>query len=100
MIMRNIIAAAALSLATTLSAAAQDVIITKDQEVLVREYVKQKPVASISLLGVDLTLGAPVPDTVEFYETTVPDVRYRYTVINDKTYLVDPDTRKIVAVLD
>lgn len=51
----------------------------------------------------DVRVGAVLPDAeVTYYE--VPDdydVRqYRYTVINDRTVLVDPDTRRVVQIID
>jgi hypothetical protein len=80
------------------SALAQDVIVVQpEQETIVREYVKKQPLASVNLLGVELKLGSPVPDTVELRE--VPNVKYRVAVINDQTVLVDPDTHQIVEVL-
>lgn len=79
-------------------AAAQDVIIQPEQDTVIREYVKKKPVASLSLPGVELNIGTALPETVELYE--VPDVQYRYVVIEGRTVLVDPGTRKIVKVYD
>ncbi|MEO5756580.1 MAG: DUF1236 domain-containing protein [Mesorhizobium sp.] len=80
------------------AAIAEDVIVVQpEQETVVREYVKKQPLASVNLLGVELKLGSPVPDTVELRE--VPNVKYRVAVINDQTVLVDPETHQIVAVL-
>ncbi|RUV73533.1 MAG: DUF1236 domain-containing protein [Mesorhizobium sp.] len=80
------------------AAAAQDVIIQPEQDTVIREYVKKKPVASLSLPGVELNIGTPLPETVELYE--VPDVQYRYVVVDGRTVLVDPGTRKIVKIYD
>ncbi|TIR13956.1 MAG: DUF1236 domain-containing protein [Mesorhizobium sp.] len=91
-------AAAVLLLVGVSAAAAQDVIIQPEQDTVIREYVKKKPMASVSLLGVELNIGTALPDTVELYE--VPDVQYRYVVIEGRTVLVDPGTRKIVKVYD
>ena len=73
------------------------VVLQPQQETVVREYIKKEPLASVNLLGVELKLGSSVPDTVELRE--VPDVKYRVAVINDRTVLVDPETRQIVEVL-
>lgn len=73
------------------------VVVQPEQETVVRQYIKKQPLASVNLLGVELKLGSPVPDTVELRE--VPDVKYRVAVINDQTVLVDPETRQIVQVL-
>ncbi|PBC20215.1 DUF1236 domain-containing protein [Mesorhizobium sp. WSM4307] len=92
-------AAAALVLFAGVGAvAAEDVVITPEQDTVVREYVKKQPLASVKLPGVELNVGTPVPDTVELHE--VPKVKYRYVVIDNRTVLVDPSTRKIVKVYD
>ncbi|TIP79244.1 MAG: DUF1236 domain-containing protein, partial [Mesorhizobium sp.] len=38
------------------------------------------------------------PETVELHE--VPDVEYRYVVVDNRTVLVDPGTRRIVKIID
>jgi len=80
------------------AAFAEDVIIAPEQETVIREYVKKEPVASIKLPGIQLNIGSTVPDTVELRE--VPDVQYRYVVVDGQTVLVDPSTRKIVKVIN
>lgn len=79
------------------AAAAEDVIIIQPEEdTVIQEYVKKEPLASIKLPGVELNVGTALPDTVELRE--VPNVKYRYVVIDNRTVLVDPGTRKIVKV--
>lgn len=85
--------------AAAVVANAQDVIVTPEQDTVIHEYVKKKPLASVSVPGIELNIGSSVPDTVELHEfSDVPDVRYRYVVIDDRTVLVDPGTRKIIKV--
>ncbi|AZO39182.1 DUF1236 domain-containing protein [Mesorhizobium sp. M2A.F.Ca.ET.037.01.1.1] len=92
-------AAAGLLLLTGIgAAAAQDVIIQPEQETVIREYVHKQPLASVKVPGVELNIGSTVPDTVELHE--VPNVQYRYVVVDNRTVIVDPGTRKIVQVLD
>ncbi|MER8409127.1 MULTISPECIES: DUF1236 domain-containing protein [unclassified Mesorhizobium] len=91
-------AAGFLLLAGVGAAAAQDVIIEPQQETIVREYVKKQPLASVQLPGVELNVGSTLPDTVELHE--VPDVKYRYVVVDNRTVLVDPGTRRIVKVIE
>ena len=80
-------------------ALAQDVIITPEQDTVVREYIKKKPLASISVPGVELNIGSTLPETVEVHTfEDVPDVKYQYVVVDNKTVLVEPGTRKIVKV--
>jgi hypothetical protein len=89
-------AAAFLLLAGIGAAAAEDVVIQPEQDTVIREYVKKQPLASVKLPGVELNVGSTLPDTVELHE--VPNVKYRYVVVDNRTVLVDPSTRKIVKV--
>ncbi|MBW8908205.1 MAG: DUF1236 domain-containing protein [Mesorhizobium sp.] len=73
-------------------------IVKPEEQTIIREYVHKNPLASIKLPGVELNLGSRLPDTVELRE--VPNVKYRYTVIDGRTVLVDPETHEIVQVLD
>jgi hypothetical protein len=91
-------AAALLLLAGIGAAAAEDIIIQPEQDTVIREYVKKQPLASVKLPGVELNVGTALPDTVELHE--VPNVKYRYVVIDNRTVLVDPGSRKIVKVYD
>jgi predicted fused transcriptional regulator/phosphomethylpyrimidine kinase len=91
-------AAGFLLLAGVGAAAAQDVVIEPEQETVIKEYVKKQPLASVKIPGVELNVGSAIPDTVELHE--VPDVKYRYVVVDNRTVLVDPSTRKIIKVYD
>ena len=91
-------AAGFLLLAGIGAAAAQDVVIEPEQETVIREYVEKQPLASVKLPGVELNIGSTLPDTVELYE--VPDVEYRYVVVDNQTVIVDPGTRKIVKIIE
>ena len=71
-----------------------------EQETVIREYVRKQPLASVKLPGVELNVGSTLPDTVELHTIDAPDVTYRYVVVDDRTVLVDPGTRKIVRVLN
>ena len=90
-------AAAFLLLAGVGVAAAEDIIIQPEQETVIREYVKKQPLASLKVPGVELNIGTALPDTVELHE--VPNVKYRYTVIDNRTVIVDPDTHKVVKII-
>lgn len=82
-------------------AVAQDtVVIQPQQETVIREYVKKEPLASINLPGVELNIGSTLPDTVELHRIDSPDVNYSYTVIDGRTVVVEPETHRIVKVLD
>ncbi|RWM38875.1 DUF1236 domain-containing protein [Mesorhizobium sp.] len=90
-------AAAVLLLAGIGAAAADTVVLQPEQETVIKEYVKKQPLASVKLPGVELNVGTAVPDTVELHE--VPNVKYRYTVIDNRTVVVDPDTRKVIKII-
>jgi hypothetical protein len=101
--MRLHVASAIAGLVLAMSAGfaiAQTVVIQPEQETVIREYVKKKPIASIDLPGVELNIGSTLPDTVELHALDVPDVKYRYVVVDGRTVLVEPDTRKVVHVID
>ena len=90
-------AAGLLLLAGVGAAAAQDVVIQPEQETVIREYVHKQPLASVEVPGVQLSIGSVLPDTVELHE--VPNVQYRYVVVDNQTVVVDPGTRKIVKII-
>ncbi|WP_202295196.1 DUF1236 domain-containing protein [Mesorhizobium sp. 131-2-1] len=90
-------AAGFLLLAGIGAAAADTVVIQPEQETVIKEYVKKQPLASVKLPGVELNIGTALPDTVELHE--VPNVKYRYTVIDNRTVVVDPETRKVIKII-
>ena len=81
-------------------AAAQAVIIEPEQEVVIKEYVQKKPLASIDLPGVELNIGSTIPEEVELHAVEVPNVQYEYVVVDNRTVLVEPGTRRIIQVYD
>lgn len=91
-------AAGLLLLAGIGAAAAEDVVIAPEQETVIKEYVHKQPLASVKLPGVQLSIGSTLPDTVELHE--VPNVKYRYVVVDNRTVIVDPGTRKIIKVIE
>jgi len=67
-----------------------------------RTYVQERHVSPYKWEG-DVVVGGTLPSSgVEYYEVP-PEYKvqkYRYTVINGRTVLVDPGTHKIVEVID
>jgi hypothetical protein len=95
------VAATGLALLAGVSfASAQAVIIEPEQEVVIKEYVQKKPLASIDLPGVELNIGSTVPEEVELHAVEVPDVQYQYVVVDNRTVLVEPGTRRIVRIIE
>lgn len=97
---RTTLVALALGAAMVGGALAQTVIIQPEQETLIREYVTTHTVEPVDVTGIEVTVGATLPETVELHALEVPDVQYRYVVVDGRTVLVEPETRKIVHVID
>ncbi len=94
--------AATILLAGTAVATAQTVVVTPEQEVVVREYVKTNPVVVERPSNFELIVGAIIPDVFkpgELAENTLP-TRYQYVVVDGRTALIDPSSRKIVYIMD
>ena len=94
--------AATILLAGTALATAQTVVVTPDQEVVVREYVKTNPVVVERPSNFELVLGAIIPDILkpgELAENTLPN-KYQYVQMDGRTVLIDPSTRKVVHIIN
>jgi hypothetical protein len=94
--------AAALLLAGTSIVSAQDVIIAPEQETVIREYVVKQQVQPVAPPpGVEISVGTTLPDTVEVQTLDVPEMttKYSYVVLDGRTVLVEPSTRKIIHIL-
>ncbi len=94
-----LIGATMLATGTGVAAAQDTIIIQPEQRTVIREYVQREPVASIDLPGIELNIGSPVPETVELYPIDVPEVTYRYVVVDGQTVIVDPRDRRIIDVI-
>ena len=101
MIFRSTIAATML-LAGTAVAAAQTVVVTPEQETVVRDYVTTNPVVVERPSNFELVVGAIVPDILkpgELADNTL-DQKYQYVVMDGRTVLIEPQTRKVVHIID
>lgn len=83
------------------TAYAQTVVIQPEQETVIREYITTQKVAPVEIPDVEIEVGATLPETVELHAIEAPDVdvEYRYVVVDGRTVLVEPDTRKIVHII-
>ena len=67
------------------------------------DYVMQEHRSSYRY-GDDLRVGAILPESGVSYYDVPPEYKvrpgYRYTIVNDRTVLVDPVTRRVVEVID
>lgn len=83
-------------------ASADSLIITKEQAPEVQQYIVKQHLEPVTPPNdFDVQVGTVVPDTVEIHQLEVPSLprQYDYMVVNGQTVIVDPDTRKIVQVL-
>lgn len=97
-------AAAALIIGAGITAAtAQTVVIQPEQETIIREYVTTQPVEPVDPgVDFDITVGSIVPETVEVHSLEAPDLEaeYDYVVIEDRTVVVEPETRRIIHIIE
>jgi hypothetical protein len=78
------------------------------RQVVYRTIVRERPAVTVGAPpAVEYRVGARVPAGVTLYEvpqevvTEVPAVRsYRYMVVNNRAWLVDPATSEVVAEID
>ena len=78
------------------------VIVSPEQETVIREYVVERQVQPIAPpADVTIEVGATLPEVVELQPLEVPElqVEYRYVVMDGRTVLVEPETRRIVHIL-
>jgi hypothetical protein len=105
--MKRTIMAGTTALAVLLSgqALAQtvEVEIAPEQRTRIKEYVVREKVAPVRVQE-RISVGAVLPADVEL--RTVPSdwgpwgSQYRYVYSDDRVYLVEPDSRKVVRVVD
>ncbi len=76
--------------------------LSADESARVKQYVVREKRPSVRVTE-RVTVGEELPSRVEVY--SVPEdvgvrTEYRYTVVNDRTVLIDPKTRRIVQVIE
>jgi len=82
---------------------AQVITVQPEQRTIIREYVVRESVPVIEMER-DLTVGQAVPEDVELL--TVPQqwgpgmTNYRYIYSDDRVYLVEPSTRRVIQIID
>jgi hypothetical protein len=100
---KHLLAAGVLLIAGTGLAAADTIVITPEQETVIHDYVvKENPPVYVPEDGVDVSVGSTLPDTVELHSIDAPDVQpvYSYVLVDGRTVLVDPATRRIVKIIN
>lgn len=68
----------------------------------VQQYVVTQRRPSVQVTE-QVVVGGALPPTVELYAVPAEagiQTQYRYTVVNDRTVLVDPSTRRVIQVIE
>jgi hypothetical protein len=76
--------------------------LSPEESTRVRQYVVAQPRPS-ARVAEQVVIGQPVPPRVRLYPVPASvglRTTYSYTVVNNRTVLVDPQTREIVEILD
>ena len=76
--------------------------LTADESAKVKQYVVREKRPSVRVTET-VTVGEELPSSVEVYPVPADAgvrTEHRYTVVNDRTVLVDPKTRRIVQVIE
>lgn len=79
----------------------QGMTLSQQDRTMVRDYVMKNKHPS-TRVSEPVAVGAELPSSVQLYSIEgAPSVsRYRYTVVNDRTVLVDPSSRKIIEIIE
>jgi len=96
--MKKLILGAALAVAASMPALAQ---VAVQIEPEVREYIIREGRSSV-VIDHDVVVGTVLPEEVELYAVEdVPAERpYHYAVVNDHRVIVEPETRRVIEVID
>lgn len=103
--MKRYLLATALAVGFAGGALAQSASITiaPEQRTTIKEYVVKEKVRPVTVRE-RISVGATLPAEVELQ--SVPSAwgptftKYRYVYSNDNVYLVEPDSRRVVTVID
>ncbi|MGN6469991.1 MAG: DUF1236 domain-containing protein [Rhizobiaceae bacterium] len=93
----------ALVVAGATAAWAQTVVISPEQETVIHKYITTHEAAPVELpSGFDLAVGAVIPQDVKLHVIESPDLdtKYEYVVVGNRTVLVEPDTRKVIKIIE
>jgi hypothetical protein len=61
-------------------------------------YVQEQPIQQSAVVQQQVVVGKPVPETVVL--TPIPsNPKYAYTVVNQQRVIVEPETRRVVQVI-
>lgn len=75
--------------------------VTTEQTGKIKTYVMKEKPASMKVTDT-VSIGTALPASIELrtFPSDVGVTEYRYSVVNDKTVLVDPTSRKIIQIIE
>jgi len=68
----------------------------------VKQYITTHKMSAPAPSGVSLSVGAELPQSVTLHDfgSDVGVSKYKYVVINDRAAIVDPQSRKVVQIIE
>ncbi len=68
----------------------------------VKQYIVSHKTSASMPSGVSLSVGAELPQSVTLHDfgSDVGVSKYKYVVVNDRAAIVDPQTRKVVQIIE
>jgi hypothetical protein len=94
--MKSSVAGAVLSLALSVPAFAQDVVVVPDP---VTTWVTEQPLDDDVVVEKDVVVGDALPDKIVVKNVKDHD-DFGYAVVNKKRVIIQPSTRKVVKIID
>src|SRR5262245_42382988 len=79
-----------------------ETVLEPPQPAAIHEYiVRERRESVVAPAGFSLSLGVTLPPSIELhaFPATV-GVRHRYVVMDNRTVLVDPGTRRVIQIID
>jgi Protein of unknown function (DUF1236) len=75
--------------------------LTLEDRSYLRDYNSKRKYPSIKYED-DVSIGRVLPETGSYYSIEGRESLngYKYTIINDKTVIIDPNTRRIIEIID
>ncbi|WP_164985937.1 DUF1236 domain-containing protein [Bosea sp. Tri-44] len=100
-ILASVALAAALGTAAIAQTTTTTTTVTTEQSGKIKTYIMKEKPSSMKITDT-VSVGTALPSTVELraLPSDVGVTQYRYSVVNEKTVLVDPTSRKIVQIIE
>ena len=96
------VAFAQTSTTTTTTTGSTTTVIDQTTLPKVKQYITSHKMSASAPSGVSLSVGAELPQSVTLndFGSDVGVSKYKYVVINDRAAIVDPQSRKVVQIIE